>query len=74
MTSPDEYQRLKDIVSSLPSLPINIPPDYNGKSWPKIFSEMLQKVITTLDDGKMIKILQKEEEASHVSLFCFYHI
>ena len=57
----EEYQRLKDIVTSLPSLPVHIPPEYDGKNWPTFFTKMLQKVVNTLDDGKMKKVLQKGE-------------
>ena len=73
MSSPEEFKRLKDIVSSLPSLPAYIPPDFEGKSWPNFFTEMLKRVISTLDDGNMMRILQKEE-GHNVSLFYLYHI
>ena len=46
---------------SLPSLPVHIPPEYDGKNWPKYFTEMLQKVVKTLDNGKMVQVLQKGE-------------
>ena len=54
-----ECKRVQDIVSCLPPLDSNIPLTNNGKSWPGALTKMLMKCVASIDEGKMLEILDK---------------